>query len=74
MKRDRLPGHRPAKAGAPSGLRDCHFLCQIHVLDGVQQLDAFGHWALKRLASGDQTGSAAAFVDDGGADGISHIA
>ena len=55
-------------------LGDCNFFGKVNVLNGVQQFDAFVHWALEGFSSGDQTRSAAAFVDDCGADGICHVA
>src|SRR4249919_3674112 len=41
----------------------CDALVQVDVLDRVEELHAFGHRALKRLAPGDQTGTARALVD-----------
>src|SRR6185295_11186600 len=48
----RLPG---------SGYGDA--LVQVNVLDCVEELHAFGHRALERLASGDQTGTPRTLVD-----------
>ena len=46
-------------------LRDRHCVVEVDVLNGVQQFDAVGKGLLKRLATGDQSGAAGAFVDDG---------
>ncbi len=43
------------------------------VLDGVEELDAFGHRALEGLAADDQPGPAGPLVDDGGADGLGQV-
>lgn len=35
------------------GLGDCDFGAEVNVLDGVEKLDAFLHWALEGFAAGD---------------------
>src|ERR1700730_14997098 len=50
-----------------------YFRRKINVLDGVQQLDAFGHRALERLAPADQPRPACAFVDNRGRDCIFEV-
>src|SRR6516162_2719179 len=47
------------------GSGDGYFLGQIHVLDRIQQLDAFLHRTLEGLAAGDQARAAGALVDYG---------
>src|SRR5439155_14718995 len=42
---------------------DGDVLVEVHVLDGVQQLNALFHGALERLASADQPGAAGPLVD-----------
>ena len=54
-----------------SGDRDVFF--EIDVLDGVEELDPFGHRALEGLASGDQSGAACALIDDRREDRILEI-
>ena len=53
------------KGGAGHGQRlgDRHVLREIHVLDGVEQLDAFLHRLLEGLAAGNQAHAAGALVD-----------
>ena len=53
-------GSETIKADA---LRDRDVLVQVDVLDGVEQLHAFLHRTLKRLAARDQTHPAGALVD-----------
>lgn len=74
-----LQKKQPAKAAfcirkMPARSSDGHVFAEVNVLDSVQEFDAFGHWALERFAAGDEAGSAAAFVDDRGADGIGKVA
>src|ERR1700694_5622969 len=47
-------------------LGDGDFGAKVDVLDGVEELDAFLHGALERLAAGDEAGAAGALVDHGG--------
>src|SRR5215211_6539479 len=67
----------PAPVGAssyllPSGHRD--LFGQVDVLNGVEEPGALVHGALERLAAGDEAHAAAALVDDGGANGLGHVA
>src|SRR5436309_10320182 len=48
---------------ALGSLRDGYFATEIHVLDGIQQLDAFVRRPLKRLPPRDQAHAAGALVD-----------
>src|ERR1700737_653626 len=50
-----------------------YFRRKINVLNGVQQLDAFGHRALERLAPADQPRSPCTFVDNRGRDRIFEV-
>lgn len=59
-----------------SGLADSrhrHALIQIHILHGVEELDAFFHGFLEGFAAGDEADAAGSFVDDGGADGVLEV-
>jgi len=49
-------------------------LVEVHVLNGVEQLDPFVHRTLEGFAARDQAGAAAAFVDNGCADSCGEIA
>jgi toxin ParE1/3/4 len=58
----------------PGGaLRHCHRCAEVHILDRVQQRDAFVHGTLERLAAGDQTHSAGAFVDHRRGHRVGHV-
>src|SRR5690348_6063525 len=46
---------------------------EVDVLDGVEELDAFGHGALERFAAGDEAGAAGTLVDDGSGYGVLEI-
>ena len=46
------------------------FLAQVNVLNGVKQLDAVCHGALKCFAPGNKTSTAGTFVDNGGFYGL----
>src|SRR5580698_7995608 len=54
-------------------LGDSDFGAEIDVLDGVEELDAFGHGALEGFAAGDEAGAAGAFVDYGGGYGFFEV-
>ncbi len=74
-----LQKKQPAKAAfcirkMPARSSDGHVFAEVNVLDSVQEFDAFGHWALERFTAGDEAGSAAAFVDHRGPDGIGEVA
>ena len=56
---------------AESGDRDA--IVEIHVLNEVEQLDAFGHWALERLSAANQAHAAGALIDDGRARGFREV-
>ena len=55
------------------GLGDGDFGAEVNVLDGVEELDAFGHGALEGFAAGDEAGAAGALVDDGGGYGFFEV-
>src|SRR5687767_4697000 len=61
-----------SRPGKVSG--DGDLFGEVDVLNGVEELDAFGHRALERLAARNQPHPAAALVDDGRADGLLHVA
>jgi hypothetical protein len=54
-------------------LGDRDFGAEVNVLDGVEELDAFGHGALEGFAAGDEAGAAGALVDDGGGYGVFEV-
>src|SRR6188768_1092277 len=54
-----------------SGDRD--FRAQVYVLNRLQQLGAFRHRALERLAAADQTHAAGALVDHRGGHGLAEV-
>ncbi len=54
-------------------LRYGNALIQVHILDGVQDLDAFRHRALEGLAAGDQALAAGALVDHCGGRGFGEV-
>ena len=80
-RRSSSPSHEGTSL-APAGLmtarlrrlRDGDRVVEVDVLDRVQQLDAFVHRALERLAAGDQSHAAAALVDDRGAHRFGEVA
>src|SRR5882762_6503529 len=49
-----------------SGLSDGNFRAQINVLNGVEKLHAFTHWALECLAAGNEASAAGTLVDHRG--------
>ena len=49
------------------------FGTEVDVLDRVQELDAFAHWALESFAAGNQAGAAGALVDDRRGDGFFEV-
>src|SRR5919205_1202407 len=63
-----------SSADCRTRLRHRDLFGEVHVLDGVEELGAFAHGALERLAAGDEAHAAAALVDDGGADGVGQVA
>lgn len=46
-------------------LGDRHLWAEVNILDGVKELSSLFHRALEGLASGDESGSSGALVDDG---------
>ena len=60
-------------SGVANRSGDSDVLAEINVLNRIQQFDALIHRALKCFASGDKSGAAAAFVDNGGADRFGQI-
>ena len=63
----------PHNGFTSEALRYRYVGAQVDVLDGVEELDAFGHGALEGFAAGDQAGAAGALVDDGGGDGFFEV-
>src|SRR5882762_666577 len=49
-----------------SGLSDGNFRAQVDVLNGVEKLHAFTHWALECLAARDEASAACTLVDHRG--------
>src|SRR5689334_12724023 len=45
-------------------LGDGDFRAEIHVLNGIEELDAFFHGTLECLAAGDEAGASSALVND----------
>src|SRR5690242_13517738 len=66
-------GFRRAKQRNWRGSGDGDVGAEVDVLDGVEELDAFGHGALERFAAGDEAGAAGTLVDDGSGYGVLEI-
>lgn len=56
-----------------TSLRDRHFLRQVHVLNGIEELRAFFHRALESFPTGDKSLPTCPLVDDGGLDGFGKV-
>ena len=63
--------HGPTSSVSSS---DGDFLCQVDILNRIEQCDAFLHRSLKRFPSRYQAHAAGTFVDDGSLDSFFHIA
>src|SRR3972149_8338383 len=55
-------------------LRHGNSLIRVHVLNGVEQLDAFGHGSLEGFSAGNEAHAAGAFVDDRGLGRVGEVA
>ena len=50
-----------------------YLLCQVYILDRMDDFDAIGHRFLEGLSSQDQAHASCTFVDDGRSDSLTEI-